>query len=212
MPDVVELRPGMRLMVPSSSGALTGYFGSSIRRIDKNGLLIDTPRLEGQELALEAGQRLTMFLPLHGRMYEFDTRVRRADLQVLLDEPDEVKHTERRAFYRLTLTVPCLMTIETPDEDEPEPQETTILDLSGGGVRMRTDQELTPGARLALEFVLDGVPLTLAAEAVSASRLGGRSSRSEAHCTFTSISRADQDLIVRFIFQKQREFSQKGVA
>jgi c-di-GMP-binding flagellar brake protein YcgR len=212
MADAVELRPGMRLMVASSSGALTGYFGSSIRQIDKNGLLIDTPRLDGEELALAAGQRLTMFLALHGRMYQFDTRVRRADLQVLLDEPDEVKRTERRAFYRLTLTVPCQMTIETPEDDEPEPQETTILDLSGGGVRMRTDQELAPGARLHLEFLLDGAPIALAAEVISSSRLGGRSSRSEAHCTFTSISRADQDLIVRFIFQKQREFSQKGVA
>jgi c-di-GMP-binding flagellar brake protein YcgR len=29
---------------------------------------------------------------------------------------------------------------------------------------------------------------------------------------FTSIERRDQDAIVKFVFQKQREFSQKGVA
>ena len=213
-------------MVPSPEGAIAGYFSSTVRRIDRRGLLIDIPRLDGEDLAVQSGQTLSMYVQIHGRMYEFESRVRSAELQILLDEPGAAKKTERRSFYRLMLSIPALMTIEPTSrpaddgEDEaleqPEPltEEVSILDVSGGGVRIRTSAELAIGTQLHLEFATDRRPLRLKAEVIrsTATETGRGGVRHEAHCMFTEIQRGEQDEIVRFIFQKQREFSQRGVA
>lgn len=201
-------------MVPSPEGAIAGYFSSTVRRIDRRGLLIDIPRLDGEDMHLKSGQHLSMYVQIHGRLYEFDSRVRSAELQILLDEPGAAKKTERRSFYRLMLSIPAVMTIEQGDDDEPLSEEVTILDLSGGGTRVRTGAELAIGTELELQFPTDQRSLRLQAEVIrsSAVETARGSLRHEAHCMFTDIQRADQDEIVRFVFQKQREFSQRGVA
>jgi len=204
-------------MVPSPKGALSGYFRSAVRRIDGRGLLIDVPRLENEDLPLKSGQTLRMFVQLHGRLYEFESRVRSADLQVLLDEPGAAKRTERREFFRLLLTIPGRVTTrrQTDDgEEEVVTEDVTVVDISGGGARIRVDREWAVGTRFELEFATDRRLLSIPGEVVrsTVTELARGGDRFEAHCMFTDIRRGDQDEIVRFLFQKQREFSARGVA
>jgi len=214
MADFVELRPGMRLMIPSPDGVLSGYYHSAVRRIDGRGLLIDIPRLDGSDLELRSGQTLTMYVQLHGRLYHFESRIRAVDLQVLLDEPGEAHHTERRAFFRLMLTIPGEVVRRPDPEADPVTEKVTILDLSGGGARIRTDAEFPSNEELELTVTIDGKLLRIGAQVVRAvaTERGRGGLRYEAHLMFTNIRRNDQDAIVRFVFLKQREFSQRGVA
>lgn len=201
-------------MVPSPEGAIAGYFSSTVRRIDRRGLLIDIPRLDGEDMYVQPGETLSMYVQIHGRLYEFESRVRSSDLQILLDEPGAAKKTERRSFYRLMLSITAVMTIAQGEGEEPLSEEVSVLDLSGGGARVRTSSELASGTELELEFSTDRRILRLKAEVIrsSATETGRGGLRHEAHCMFTEIVRGDQDEIVRFVFQKQREFSQRGVA
>lgn len=223
MAEFVDLQPGMRLMVPSPDGVSAGYYRSTVRRIDRRGLLVDVPRLNGEDLPLTAGQSIVMFAQVHGRMYEFKSRVREVQFQLLLDEPAEAKRTERRAFFRLLVSIRGRLTVlgaeDEAGEDEAaeiarEPMDVSVVDLSGGGARVRSEIQFPDGTALALELWIDGEPLLLAATVVRTSEIelarGG--ARFEAHCMFTDVRAADQDRIVRFVFQKQREFSQRGVA
>lgn len=215
MAEYVELRPGMRLLIPSPQGVLAGYFSTAVRRVDQRGVLLDIPRQDGTDLMLEVGQPITLFAQLHGRMYEFETRVIQADLQVLVARPGEAKRTERRAFYRLMITMPCRIHLRplTRDEADQGWHAASMLDLSGGGARIRFDQRPQPGQPFDIEFELDGRRFEFAAEVTGVEEIdSARGLRFEAHCMFTSIERRDQDAIVKFVFQKQREFSQKGVA
>lgn len=214
MPDFVELQPGMRVMVPSPEGAIAGYFSSTVRRIDRRGVLIDVPRLDGKDMHVRAGETLAMFVQIHGRLYEFSSRVRSSELQILLEEPSAAKKTERRSFYRLMLSIEAVMTIEQGEDEEPLTEAVSVLDLSGGGARIHTSGELESGTKLELQFATDRRQLRLPAEVVrtSATETGRGSMHYEAHCMFTDIKRGDQDEVVRFVFQKQREFSQRGVA
>ena len=219
MADFVELRPGMRVMVPSPKGVIAGYFSSTVRRVDGRGVLIDIPRLDGEDLPLKSGQTIQMFVQLHGRMYEFESRIHSVEFQVLLEEPDAAKLTERRSFFRLLFTLTAEMTLLSDNEDEdqdeePSTEEVAIVDLSGGGARVRTSFEVPIGTQIALEFLIEGSPLRLMAEVVrsTANETARRAIRYEAHCRFTQINRSDEDRIVRFVFQKQREFSKRGVA
>lgn len=209
----------MRVMIQSPDGALAGYFSSAVRRIDKRGLLIDVPRMDGEDLELKSGQQITMHVQLHGQLFQFESRVKAVDLQVLLEEPGSAKRTERRSFYRLMLSIPARTTVlldRELEEDEapPEAEEVTVLDISGGGARVRTGSEVPVGTRLLLEFATDRRELKLEAAVVrtTANELGRGGMRYDAHLAFNDVQRADQDEVVRFVFQKQREFSQRGVA
>jgi c-di-GMP-binding flagellar brake protein YcgR len=222
--DYVELKPGMRVLVPPPGGALGIYYNSAVRRLDKRGLLIDIPRLDGDDLPIEPGQTLQMYIQLHGRLYEFESRVRHVDLQVLLDEPSQAKRTERRGFYRLMVSIPARAIFSPPsppvDADpsaptpEPETMDVVLQDVSGGGARVRVDRPLEPGTTFDIEFPIGSSTLRLHAEVIrpEAIELGRGGYRYEAHCMFTEIRRGDQDRLVKFVFQKQRELSQRGVA
>lgn len=219
----------MRLSIPAPDGALSANFDSTVRRIDRRGLLMDVPRRGDEDLTLNAGDEVTLFTQVHGRMFHLETRVIEADLQVLLEEPQEAKRTERREFYRLMTSIESslveLLPVELPSAErdgvgeslapdelpEPELIEAVIVDLSGGGVRLRTSKALEPGRLLRLTFEPDGEPMTVVAEVVRSIPAETRR-RAALQCRFKDIARRDQDRLVRFIFEKQREYSKRGVA
>jgi len=203
----------MRLSFPDPDDSLGSYYTSTVRRIDGRGVLIDVPRHEDRDLMLTNGSEVVLFSQYHGRTYRYTARVLEAGLQVLLEEPSEAKKMERRAFYRLLITIPVVQAELIEEEGAGEPIEATIVDLSGGGVRLRVDRTLSAGTRLELVFDLRDRRLRLEAEIIHLAELErARGTRYEAQCRFLEISKIDQDTIVRFIFEKQREFSQKGVA
>ena len=214
MSDFVELRPGMRLSIPDPEESLDSYYTSTVRKVDGRGVLIDRPAVEGEELSLVAGEEFVMFTQYHNRTFRFVTEVLESDLQVLVKQPTEAKRMERRSFYRLLITIPLVSAEVVAARGAGEPVEALIVDISGGGVRLRIDKSLPDGTRLQLVFVLNGQRLRLNAEVVHVSTLErrGATARYEAQCAFVDISVAEQDLIVRFIFEKQREFSSRGVA
>ena len=141
-----------------------------MRRIDDRGLVIDIPRQDGEDLPLQTGQRIKMFVQIHSRMYEFDSRVRQIEFQLLLDDPGEAKHTERRAFFRLLVTIPGRVWVITDDlEDEPELEDVAVIDLPGGGARIRSEGAFPVGAELELQLSIDGSPLWLRASVIRSS-------------------------------------------
>lgn len=197
--------------------------------MDDRGLLMDVPRRADEDLLMQVGDEVRLFVQVHGRMFQLETRVLEADFQVLLEEPREAAQTERREFYRLLTSmqplVVELLPVEEPtvapttagapaaadDATEPVLLEAVIADLSGGGVRLRMSEELEVGRRLRLSFEPDGEPMTVVAEVVRTVPAELRR-RAVVQCRFEQITRRDQERIIRFIFEKQREHSQRGVA
>jgi c-di-GMP-binding flagellar brake protein YcgR len=219
----------MRLSIAAPDGALSANFSSTVRRVDERGLLIDLPHRAEEDLLLHAGDEVSLFVQVHGRMFQLETRVIAADFQVLLEGPREAEQTERRQFYRLLTSIdPLLVELlpveeprtvpeqvsesgESEEQQKPPVLEAIIVDLSGGGVRLRMSQELAVGQRLRLTFEPDGEPMTVVAEVVRTVPAEPRR-RAVVQCRFEDISRRDQERIIRFIFEKQREYSQRGVA
>jgi len=227
--STIDLRVGMRLSIPVPDGAFSENFSSTVRRIDRRGLLMDVPRRGDDDLPLKPGERVTLFVQVHGRMFHLETKVIEADLQVLLEQPREAERTDRREFYRLQTSIePLSVELLSPEppplpsdqkgepveqQEPPKPRllEGVIVDLSGGGVRLRLHEDPELGWRLRLIFELDGEPMTVVAEVIGTVPAEIRR-KAVAHCRFENIARRDQDRIIRYIFGKQREYSQRGVA
>lgn len=219
----------MRLSIAARDGAASASFSSTIRRVDERGVLIDLPHRAEEDLLLHSGDQVSLSVQVHGRMFHLEARVLEAEFQVLLEEPQEARQAERREFFRLLTSVEPLLVelfpLEEPEtvaseesepgaseeREQPSELEAAIVDLSGGGVRLRLSQEVAVGRWLRLTFEPDGEPMTVVAEVVRVVPAETRR-RAVVQCRFDGISRRDQERVIRFIFEKQREYSQRGVA
>ncbi len=85
-------------------------------------------------------------------------------------------------------------------------QNSYILDISGGGIAFIADTELKKGDRLSLSFALNREKVVLKGEVVGIMKKERRGETRYKHrVIFKDPKRKDTDLIVKFIFEKQRE-------
>ena len=166
MPRFIELRPGLRVNVMPGHSMLSVSYQAVIRQVTEDGIRLDRPRRDSDRLALAPGDQLTLIVQLHGCMYTCTTTV--LDMQdvplesMLIEHPTEVRHNERRQFYRLLTNIVPRYAARTDGEgEELERLDTQIVDVSGGGLQLRVEQWLPVGSRLRLIFALEHDPLEI---------------------------------------------------
>ena len=215
MSQFVDLRPGQRVHVLRNGDHAQHTHVSTIRQVTDDAVRLDTPRRNGKALAAGEDEALKLFIELHGRMYTFNSRVRALPdggaNELVIDLPRAVQRTERREFFRLnTMISPRYAALTTGDGDELERIEATILDISGGGVRLRTHVALDGGALLRLIFPLgDDSDVDLTIEVLHSGADGRRGSY-RVHGRYVDCPRATEEQIVRHIFSEQVQMLQKG--
>jgi len=170
-------------------------------------------------LAAMAGQTEATVYYLHNnRSYGMIAGIhdlRQQDERVLLDftyrAPAE-KMKQRQYFrlpirlpvrYRPAETVPAVFDpLADPEEGF---QEAHTLDISGGGLRMKTDQHFELGQILDCRLVIGAQTLSLAARVVREEKLR-LGSGYEVCLGYDRISECDRNTIIRHIFAEQRKF------
>lgn len=218
MADFIEFRPGLRLSVMAGRSMLSASYHGVVRQVSDQGLRVDWPRHNKQTMELLKGDPVTLVVQMHGRMYTCSSKV--LDLQeipsesVLLEHPTEVRHNERRQFYRLITSIrPRYAARTTPEGDELQRVDARILDISGGGVQMRCEEWIPIGARIRLVFALESDPLQLdvTVMALSVQTPDGARMFHRVNAKFIDIERGVQERIIRFIFRQQMLLRQKQV-
>jgi c-di-GMP-binding flagellar brake protein YcgR len=216
MPEYVDLRAGQRISVQIGAGSLNAAYTSVIRHVSPVSVRIDCPQRAGEMLPVNAGDDLMVMVDLQGRLYTFTARVQKVDLSddaVVMDRPRIVQHSERRQFYRLSTNIrPRYAAVIDKDNNEKDRVEVVILDISGGGIGMRSKDPVEIGDRLRIVFTLgddqlEADTVVLAASALEAAmpwmyRINAR---------FMTLSRQVQERIIRFVFRQQIEFLKRGV-
>nr|WP_286207428.1 PilZ domain-containing protein [Thermomicrobium sp. CFH 73360] len=119
---------------------------------------------------------------------------------------------QRREHCRVPVTLSPQEVLLLPAEGDPQPLKGTIIDLSAGGVRFRSPQQLRVGDRLALRFTLPGSAQPIGTVAVvrrvaPVERVDPP--RWDHGCQFERLDRRTEDAIVRFVFQRQRELAKQ---
>lgn len=211
MAGSIDLRPGMRLNVMRGGDMLSASYESVIRRVTADGLSIDRPEREGERLDLGPGDDVTLAVQVHGRLYTFISSVLEVQdipaMAVVITQPQEVTHNERRQFFRLLTSIDPRYAARTNGEgEEIERLDARILDLSGGGVQLRVNRWVPVGARVRLIFSLNvtSVEVDVTVLALSVQRPDSRRTFYRVNCRFIEIAREVQESIIRFIFQQQR--------
>ncbi len=119
---------------------------------------------------------------------------------------------QRREHCRVPVTIVPDELVLLPPEGEPQPLRGTVVDLSAGGMRVRLGQQLRVGDRLAIRLTLPGAAQRIGAVAV-VRRIApverADPPRWDHGCQFERLDRRTEDAIVRFVFQRQREYARQ---
>lgn len=188
------------------------WYASVVQDITEREVHISLPRLRGNLLVLNPGDEVEVrFFDEHAS-FLFPARCVGRRLESIplyrLVPAGEARRIQQRQYVRLK----CLLEVSyaQPPEGSRRPRfrRAYSLDISGGGMLLATEEELPVGQVLLLEFSL---PLREGAKKMELKGRVVRSFRDEdsgkprVALQFEEITRAQQDLIVRYIFQCMAE-------
>lgn len=216
MASYIDLKRGQRITVTRTDGVPAVSCKAVVRHVSEDGLRIDWPRRGDDLLGLRPDDELTLTIHLHGRMYRCSSLVLDVQefpaLAVTIARPTEVQREERRQFFRLLTSIDPRYAARTDgDGEELERIDVRILDISGGGVQLRSRRWISVGDHIRLVFSLedDSVELDVLVLALAVLRPDRRRSYYRINAEFVDAGREVRERIIRFIFRQQMFLQQK---
>lgn len=166
-------------------------------------LMVENPSKEGKEVHFLNGTRLDVVFQVENHdLHSFETeivaKVREKINLLKLRRLGEVKKLQRRNFYRVKSDLDVIVRRLGDVIFE----ETIILDISGGGLKFLSRQDFKLGDLVELNITLLGEDLDLEAKVVKVDKIGF--GKSEVSVEFYDLYEDDQNVIVKYVFEKQR--------
>ncbi|HHW43739.1 MAG TPA: hypothetical protein GXX25_08025 [Desulfotomaculum sp.] len=187
------------------------WYASTIQDIKNGEIYIALPRLRGNALILSPGDNVQVRYAEESASFVFPARClgRTEDSVPLyrLARTGEIQRVQQRSHVRLKTTLEVHYAHQPAPNRRPRYKRAYTVDMSGGGMRLAVNEPVQAGVELLLQFTL---PLR---EGPRKMELKGRVVRLFAmedgghHVAleFVDITTAQQDLIVRYIFQRMGE-------
>ncbi|ACB84999.1 flagellar brake protein [Natranaerobius thermophilus] len=200
-------------------------YSSRIEDMDSDYLYISTPMEKGQLVHFSQGSKISVYIIVKGAVYNFEEKIKeqiKSPVPLLkISKPDKLKKIQRRQFFRLEKKLPVKYKI-LDDDCESELSDTKdayALDISGGGLKLATQEIIPVNSFLELNFELNidegknsnihdirCVGKIVRTQKVDTDRV----SIYHYGVKFISLPSEIQDTIVRFIFNEQRKLRLKG--
>lgn len=193
----------IKLIYKKKNGENEEYASRVISLDSEIELMVENPSKEGKEVHFLNGTRLDVVFQVenHG-LHSFETeivaKVREKINLLKLRRLGEVKKLQRRNFYRVKSDLDVIVRRLGDVIFE----ETIILDISGGGLKFLSRQDFKLGDLVELNITLLGEDLDLEAKVVKVDKIGF--GKSEVSVEFYDLYEDDQNVIVKYVFEKQR--------
>lgn len=198
------------------------YYKSTIEDADANLIAISIPIKDGQYLTLNKGEKIEVIYFYLNDIYKFQTVVvnRKVDRIPLLQiaYPKEVFKIQRRKFVRVPII--CSINYERINEEndtskgrfgkEGKPTfKATMVDLSGGGAKIRLKEGIKPGDLMIMHIPMDKETVTLKGEVIRVEK-GYDNRLNTCGINFSDLDDRTREKLIRFVFQIMREQMKKG--
>lgn len=199
-----------------------GYYKSNIEDVRDNYIAISIPIKEGQYIPLRVGEQLeVLYYPNNEDIYKFDTVVvgRQVDRIpiILLGMPASIMKIQRRKFVR----VPVVCNIECSVIDKAlankdlailsniskDKLKATLLDLSGGGMRVRFNADVKLNDTIVSYIPIDQDVIIVKGIVVRVDK--GEDNKYAYGINFVDLNEKTRDKVIRFIFQLMRDQMRK---
>lgn len=195
-------------------------FTSDIQDVQDNYIAISIPIRDFQYLPLRKDEKIKVLYYEGNNIYKFSSTVikrSKSNIPLLwINIPEKIEKIQRRKFVR----VPVLQKVRYALIDRNlefnkeniariKFEMATVLDLSGGGVRLKSEISINKGDVLALILpVGDGVILVKGEIRRSDTDEAGEMVYG---VNFMELKNAEQEKIIKFVFQIMREQMKKGL-
>lgn len=219
----MELKINGRIEVLDEDGIT--YLKSNIQDITDEGIYITIPMKEGKYLPLNIGQSVSIIYYRDQDVYQFDGDVIGRTVNVIpmiiLSQPRNIRVIQRRNYVRVLVinTVKYLkIDRELAEKDIPRIlnivdsnnfKQATVLDLSGGGMRFKTDTKLKLNDYLLISLSLINEEIMVKTKIVRCEMQPDKTYI--CGLTFLDLGELTREKIIKYIFHVMREQRKKGL-
>ncbi|HMM21580.1 MAG TPA: PilZ domain-containing protein [Selenomonadales bacterium] len=208
------LKVNQRLDVIITTGRSVERHPSRVEEIGKDYCLIAMPMAKSVPIILLQGTRFNGRVVVDGMVWQFtseflDKRIHPIPVWVI-SRPFDIKKIQLRAFVRIDTVLPVELQVLSEDGSQPVFAASTS-DISGGGLRAVSKQQLQVGTNLKVSLDLPGTGVVQGAGVIVREELLPDRVLYAAGIKFTELAEKDRDKIIKYIFRKQLERRQKGV-
>lgn len=213
----IELRPGQHITVQVPGAPPGDAYLARVRGVGAMQLRIEPPRRDGTRMPLAPGDPVLLLVESQQRLFSCESLVVEVVEvpveMVTLRRPSIADRAERREYYRLPTSIrPRYSSITNDDREELGRLEAVIMDLSGGGLQLRSTRPVELGSLIRVIFTLDDDPQDLDITLQALSVLPEvRTPQYRIRGSFVRLPRYVQERLIRFIFREQVGRLKRGV-
>lgn len=208
-----KLKLNQKVTIQKESDQNGKFYTSYIAAMEGDTISLATPMHHGRLILFNRGDKIRVYAwPL---MFVSEVLSRRLFPHPLLvvQRPRVFIKEQKRAFVRLEASVP-VMVWELTGGPLSKPAGTEVkthtVDLSGGGALLVYPRDLKPGTWLEMEIDLPN-KVRCRAQVRRVEHIEQGLEKVRLAVEFVEITQADQDKIMAFIFERQRELRRRGL-
>ena len=218
----MELKINSRIEIIDFHGGIN--YKSNIQDMTEVGMSITIPVKEGKYLPLNTGEKVSIIYYGDKEVYQFEAEVLGRAIDVIpvinISKPQNPRVVQRRNYVRvLMLKNIKFMSIDkelaeketskiTKVIDKSQFKKAILLDLSGGGMRIKTEEKLQLSEFIMIAIELIEEEIMIKSRVV---RCDLQPDNTNAYgLKFLELGEKDRDKIIKYIFQVMREQRKKG--
>jgi len=218
----MELKINSRIEIIDFHGGIN--YKSNIQDMTEVGMSITIPVKEGKYLPLNTGEKVSIIYYGDKEVYQFEAEVLGRAIDVIpvinISKPQNPRVVQRRNYVRV-LMLKNLKFISIDKEladketskitkviDKSQFKKAILLDLSGGGMRIKTEEKLQLSEFIMIAIELIEEEIMIKSRVV---RCDLQPDNTNAYgLKFLELGEKDRDKIIKYIFQVMREQRKKG--
>lgn len=196
-------------------GEYAGTYPSRIEGIDADTITVAAPIKKGYLIPITVNTPVELTYLDQNAIYSMPTEIlERKTMPIpllVLKKPEHVNRTQRRDFVRWDTKLPLTFTLLDANFETILENIGKTTDLSGGGLKFTTTENLQKDDVLNMEINLPGVGSVTAICQIL--RVKDINEQQEYTCSaiFNIIDELERDKIIHYIFNQQRELRAKGL-
>lgn len=203
--DLSMFKEGDRVIIETVTLMEENEFVTIIQKLEENIVTVLSPICKGAILRIPVNSKVEILVFTGDKVYKAKgiavDNVKDANFHLTkIEIKSEVERFERRNYYRLSVMKP----IRIMKSDSEDAVEGKTIDISGGGIQVKSEEKLYKGQKLIVEVEIDGEYLELDGEVVSV--MQGLNNHDEKYgIKFLEMGEKVIDKIVCYIFSIQRD-------
>ena len=149
--------------------------------------------------------------------YAFEARILKRDhgkiYKLEIEKISDIKKYQQREFYRFETSIPVTkeMTIKTKDGEDTVSELCRTKDISGSGVKLLSNLKHSIGDKVKCKFNIKDHPISVQCEILRVENIDTFDYTYGLGVNFIDISEEDRDIIIKFIFEKERLLRERGL-